>query len=121
LRVLDVPRLAERARAVGALFAFDNTFATPIAQRPLATGADLVWESATKALGGHSDLVAGLVAGRTALVEPVREARKVFGAIPDPESAWLLERGMKTLAVRVERESRTAAEVAAWLERHPAV
>jgi cystathionine gamma-synthase len=121
LRVLDVPRLAEHAHAAGALFAFDNTFATPIQQQPLAMGADLVWESATKALGGHSDLVAGLVVGRKELVDPVRKARQIWGAIPDPDAAWLLERGMKTVAVRVERQSRTAAEVAAWLERHPAV
>ncbi len=121
LRIVDVGRLAERAHRAGALLAFDNTFATPVHQQPLAMGADLVWESATKALGGHSDLLAGVVAGRADLVEPVREARKVWGAIADPDTAWLLERGMKTLVARLDRQSRTAAELAAWLERHPAV
>ncbi len=121
LRIVDVPRLADRAHRAGALLAFDNTFATPLHQQPLALGADVVWESATKALGGHSDLVAGLVAGRADLVEPVRTARKVWGAISDPDAAWLLERGMKSLPARLEREARTAAALAAWLERHPAV
>lgn len=121
LRIVDVGRLADRAHRAGALLAFDNTFATPIHQQPLALGADLVWESATKALGGHSDLLGGLVAGRADLVEPVRTARKVWGAISDPDAAWLLERGMKTLPTRLERQTRTAAELAAWLERHPAV
>jgi len=121
LRIVDVPRLADRAHRAGALLVFDNTFATPIHQQPLALGADLVWESATKALGGHSDLVAGLVAGRADLVEPVRTARKVWGAISDPDAAWLLERGMKSLPARLERQTRTAAALAAWLEGHPAV
>lgn len=121
VRVLDIDLVAAVARKTGALLVFDNTFATPINQRPLMHGADLVWESGTKALGGHSDLLAGLVAGRRDLVEPVRRARRVFGAIPDPDSAWLLARGMKTLAARVERQNRTALEVARFLERHPAV
>lgn len=121
LRVVDPAVLAQKAHAAGALLAFDNTFATPVLQRPVAAGADLVWESATKALGGHSDLVAGLVAGRSDLVEAVRTARKVWGAIADPETAWMLERGMKTLAVRVARQAETAAALAAWLERHAAV
>ncbi len=121
IRVVDCDLVAAAAKRAGALLVFDNTFATPIVQRPLVHGADLVWESGTKALGGHSDLLAGLVAGRADLVEPVRRARRLFGAIPDPDSAWLLARGMKTLAVRVDRMSRTAAEVAKWLERHPAV
>jgi len=121
LRVLDVETIAARAHAAGALLVFDNTFATPILQRPLDAGADLVWESATKALGGHSDLLAGLVAGRDELLAPVRTARKIYGGILDPDAAWLLERGMKTLAARVDRQCRTAAELAAWLERDPRV
>src|SRR5205823_14710413 len=103
LRIVDVAALAKTTHAAGGLLVFDNTFATPVAQRPLSLGADLVWESATKALGGHSDLVAGVVAGRKALIEKVRDARKWFGAIPDPDAAWLLARGMKTLVARVER------------------
>lgn len=121
LRIVDVAALARAAKAAGATFVFDNTFATPVDQRPLALGADLVWESATKALGGHSDLMGGLVAGRRDLVAPVRVARKWFGAVPDPDAAWLLARGMKTLVARVERQDRTALEVARGLERHPAV
>jgi cystathionine beta-lyase/cystathionine gamma-synthase len=121
LKVLDVPRLARAAHEAGALFLFDNTFATPVNQQPLRHGVDLVMESATKALGGHSDLVGGLVAGRSELVEPIRRARKLFGAIHDPDAAWLLGRGMKTLPARVERQNRTGAEVAAFLEGHPAV
>lgn len=121
LRIVDVEALARRAHAAGALLVFDNTFATPLLQRPLALGADLVWESATKALGGHSDLLGGLVAGPASLVEPVRTARKVWGAISDPDTAWLLERGMKTLPARMARQAATAAALAAWLERHPAV
>jgi cystathionine beta-lyase/cystathionine gamma-synthase len=121
LRILDVAALSRAARKAGALFAFDNTFATPVNQRPLELGADLVWESATKALGGHSDLVAGLVAGPDDLVGPVREARKWFGAISDPDAAWLLARGMKTLVARVDRQNRTSLEVARGLEAHPGV
>lgn len=121
LRVADVPALARAARAAGAAFAFDNTFASPVHLRPLALGADLVWESATKALGGHSDLLAGLVTGSRAALEPVRTARKVYGAIADPETAWLLERGMKSLVARVERQTASALAVARRLEAHPLV
>ncbi|HVG94219.1 MAG TPA: PLP-dependent aspartate aminotransferase family protein [Planctomycetota bacterium] len=121
LRVLDMEALAAAARRAGAKLLVDNTFATPVGQRPLGLGVDLVWESATKALGGHSDLLGGVVAGSRALLGPVRRARQVYGGISDPETAWLLERGMKTLVARVERQGRTALELAGWLERHPAV
>ena len=121
LRIVDVPRLAALAKANGVLTAFDNTFATPVNQRPLDLGADLVWESATKALGGHSDLMGGLVAGRAELVAPVRIARKFFGAISDPDAAWLLARGMKTLSVRVRRQNESSLVVARGLEGHSAV
>jgi cystathionine gamma-synthase len=121
LRVLDLPRLARAARGAGALLVFDNTFAGPLNQQPLRHGADLVLESATKSLGGHSDLMGGLVAGRADLIEPLRRARKVFGAVADPDAAWLLARGMKTLGPRIERQNRTGLEVASRLERHPEV
>ena len=121
LKIADIPHIAARAHEAGALLVFDNTFATPINQQPLSHGADLVWESATKALGGHSDLMGGLVGGRADLVAKVRNARKLFGAVADPEAAWLLARGMKTLVARVERQNRTALEVARGLERHPEV
>ena len=121
LRVVDLPRCAALAKANGVLPAFDNTFATPVNQRPLDLGADLVWESATKALGGHSDLLAGLVAGRGDLVAAVRNARKFFGAISDPDAAWLLARGMKTLSVRVRRQNESSLVVARGLEGRPGV
>ncbi len=121
LRVADVAALGRAAKAEGVPFAFDNTFATPVHLRPIPLGVDFVYESATKALGGHSDLLAGLVAGSKQALAPVRAARKTYGGIPDPESAWLLERGMKTLVVRVERQSATSLVVARHLEAHPNV
>jgi cystathionine gamma-synthase len=121
LRIVDLPRCVALAKANGVLTAFDNTFATPVNQRPVEHGADLVWESATKALGGHSDLMGGLVAGRADLVAPVRTARKFFGAISDPDAAWLLARGMKTLSVRVRRQNESSLAVARGLEGRPGV
>ncbi len=121
LRVLDLPRVCEIAHRAGALVAFDNTFATPVNLKPLAHGVDVVFESATKSLGGHSDVLGGVAAGRADLVAALCKARKLFGAIMDPDAAWLLARGMKTLVARVERQNRSGLEVAAWLERHPAV
>jgi cystathionine beta-lyase/cystathionine gamma-synthase len=112
LKVVDPAALSSLARSHGAITLFDNTFATPVNQRPLASGIDLVVESATKFLGGHGDLLGGLVAGRASLLAEVRTARKVTGGISDPGSAWLLERGMKTLAARVERQNRTGLEIA---------
>ncbi len=116
LRVLDVPAIAERCKAHGALFVLDATFAGPLRLQPLAHGVDLVVESATKSLGGHSDLLGGFVAGSAALTAEVRRMRKVYGGICDPETAWLLDRGLKTLAVRVRRQDETTAELARRLE-----
>jgi cystathionine beta-lyase/cystathionine gamma-synthase len=99
----------------------DNTFATPVLQTPLALGADLVVHSATKYLGGHSDVTAGLVAGGGERIARVRQAARVMGGCLDPHAAFLVGRGMKTLALRVERQSATAARLAAQLAAHPAV
>lgn len=121
LRVLDLPALAAAARRAGALLVVDSTFQGPTQCRPLALGADLVVESATKSLGGHSDLLAGLVAGGAAPLEAVRRARRIFGAIADPQTAWLLERSLKTLPLRAERQAETALTLARRLEADPRV
>lgn len=112
LRVLDLPALAAAAHRHGVPVALDATFAGPALQRPLALGVDLVMESATKAQGGHSDLLAGTVVGAAATLAPVRTARRLLGAISDPETAWLLERSLKTLALRAERQAASALALA---------
>jgi cystathionine gamma-synthase len=121
LKVTPIARLAEAARSAGALVVVDNTFATPINQNPLALGADLVIHSATKYLGGHADAMGGALCGRADLVRAVYHHREINGASLDPMSAYLLLRGMKTLALRVERQNASAMTVARWLERHPRV
>ena len=121
LLVADLPALAERCRARGAKLVVDATFATPLLQRPLELGADLVVHSATKALGGHSDLTAGVVAGGGALLARARTARKHLGAVLDPAPAALLERGLKTLALRVRAQVAGATALARALEAHPRV
>ena len=90
-------------------------------QRPLEHGADLVWHSATKFLGGHSDLLAGVLAGSAERVEPCRRWRTLAGAAPDPQAAWLLWRGMRTLHLRLRESSATASELAQLLSAHPGV
>ena len=120
-KVLDVARLAEAGHAQGAVVVVDNTFATPINQLPLALGADLVVHSATKYLGGHADALGGVVCGSADLVATIFAFREVHGATLQPESAYLLLRGMKTLDLRVERQNASAMTVATWLARHPAV
>jgi cystathionine beta-lyase/cystathionine gamma-synthase len=99
----------------------DATFATPVNFRPMEHGVDVVVHSGTKYLGGHSDLVAGVVAGSAKLVATARERLKSFGPSLDPHAVWLLDRGLKTLALRVERQNRSALELARWLGTHPAV
>lgn len=121
LRVLDLQRFAEIGRRHGAITVVDSTLATPINTRPLAWGVDLVVHSATKYLGGHNDLLAGFIAGREELVKPLREAIGILGGISDPNTAYLLLRGMKTLALRVERQNRTAQQVAEYLAGHPLI
>jgi cystathionine beta-lyase/cystathionine gamma-synthase len=117
----DLAAVALLARRAGAVTVVDNTFATPLNQTPIALGADLVVHSATKFLGGHHDLTAGVLVGPAALVERIWQTQIVLGATLSPMDAWLLLRGLRTLAVRIERINATAATVAHALERHPAV
>ncbi len=121
LKVVDIPRLAETARKQGALVVVDNTFATPILQNPLQLGADLVLHSATKFLGGHADALGGVVCGRSDLIQQIYHYREINGATLGPMAAYLLLRGMKTLQLRVERQSASALKIARYLEAHPAV
>ena len=121
LDVPDLRPLAGLAAERSLPLVVDATFATPINFQPIDHGATMVVHSATKYLGGHSDLVAGVVVGSATDIETVRSRLKSFGPSLDPHPLWLLERGLKTLAVRVARQSRTAHDLARWLERHPAV
>lgn len=121
LKVLDLPRLIATGRAAGAVVVVDNTFATPVNQRPLALGADLVVHSATKFLGGHADALGGAVVGRADLVHQVFGFREINGATLDPTAAYLLVRGMKTLQLRIHRQNDNAATVAAYLRQHPKI
>ncbi len=120
-RILDLYRVAEIGRRHRVKTIIDSTFATPINQRPLEFGIDLVIHSATKYLGGHNDLLAGVVLGSSDLVGAIRDFQGVTGAVPDPLSAYLLIRGIKTLALRVERQNDSAQRIAEFLEAHPKV
>jgi len=119
--VADLPRLAEQAHRAGALLSVDSTFATPVVQRPLDHGADLVVHSATKALAGHSDVTAGVVLGSSARMEGVAGYRKLTGAILDPAAAWLLRRSLSTLGLRVEAQCRAALALAGALAQRQEV
>lgn len=121
LKVADLPRLAELAHAHGAALIVDNTFATPVLCRPLAWGADYVVHSATKYLGGHGDVLGGLVVTSAARRAGLWEINKLIGANLGPQEAWLIQRGLKTLPLRVERQCANAAQIAAWLAGHPRV
>ena len=118
----DLVALSELCRERGASLVVDNTFATPFHQNPVVLGADLVVHSATKAIGGHGDAVGGVVAGSAARVHEVRElAVRSAGGVLSPTNAWLLSRGLRTLALRQARASESAAELARRLEVHPLV
>jgi cystathionine beta-lyase/cystathionine gamma-synthase len=119
--ISDHATLAELAHRHGATYIVDNTFASPYVCRPLDLGADLVVESATKFLGGHSDVIAGVVAGRADLIKEVERIQISAGATLGPLDAFLVLRGILTLGVRAERHSRTAAALAAWLETQDGV
>jgi cystathionine gamma-synthase len=122
LNVVDLERLAGiRERCRGVKILIDSTFATPINQRPIAWGVDLVTHSCTKYLGGHNDLLAGVVCGSSELVSAVREARGVFGGILDPHAAYLLIRGLKTLDLRVRHQNQSGLAIARFLEGHPTI
>jgi cystathionine beta-lyase/cystathionine gamma-synthase len=117
LRCVDIAAVAAACRARGVTSVVDNTFASPINQRPLALGVDVVMHSATKYLNGHSDVTAGVLAGSVEMMEKVLKARKLVGAVLDPYAAYALGRGLKTVAVRVERQNASALTVASALER----
>ena len=122
LKIADLKSICAAPRKTGALLAVDNTFATPLNQRPLALGADLSVHSATKFIGGHSDLLLGIVATeQPELLEQIRRARLLAGATPGVLEAWLALRGARTLALRLERMQSNAGALAVWLQRQPAV
>jgi cystathionine gamma-synthase len=121
LRCVDLARFAAVCRKAKVKSIVDATFATPMSCRPLSYGVDLVAHSATKYLGGHNDVLGGAIVGSAALVSLVRDLRGVLGGVCDPHAAALIGRGMKTLALRVERQSETALAVAQALEGHPHV
>ena len=121
LQVLDIAAIAELAHGAGALLAVDNTFASPYLQQPLRLGADIVVHSTTKYLGGHSDVVGGAVIGARAILEPIRFYQNAAGGVPGPFDSWLVLRGAKTLAVRMDRHCANAAELAPWLAKQPGV
>jgi cystathionine gamma-synthase len=122
LNIVDIRRAADAAHAAGALLAVDNTFASPYLQQPLSLGADLVVHSTTKYLGGHSDVIGGAVlTNDAALAGRLGFLQKSLGAVPGPFDSWLILRGLKTLALRMERHSENGRAVAAFLDEHPAV
>jgi cystathionine beta-lyase/cystathionine gamma-synthase len=121
LRVVDIKRVSEIAREHRLISMIDSTFATPINQRPAEFGIDLVMHSGTKYFGGHSDLIAGIISGRRDLVDKVHESRTTLGCCMDPHAAFLLLRGIKTLAVRLQRQNQNALKVAQFLATHSKV
>jgi cystathionine gamma-synthase len=121
LKIVDIERLAAQAHAVGAIVVVDNTFATPINQKPLQLGADLVVYSATKYLNGHSDVMGGLVVGKKQLVDRIFHYREITGATLHPQSAYMILRGMKTLELRIQRHNDNGMAIARYLAAHPKV
>ena len=121
LKIVDIGRLCRAAHGQGAVVVTDNTFATPICQRPAALGSDLIVYSATKFLAGHSDVLGGLVSGRAELVRKIHHFREIAGATLHAEAAYAILRGMKTLAIRMARHNLNAQAIAEHLARHPKV
>jgi cystathionine beta-lyase/cystathionine gamma-synthase len=121
LKIADIRKIAEVAKKRKMPVVVDNTFATPYNQNPLTLGADLVVHSGTKYLGGHSDLIAGVIVGPKNIIDKTRETMKVLGGCIDPFCAFLLLRGLKTLAVRVKRHNQNALRVAEFLSEHDKV
>ena len=122
LKITDLAAMGQIARQHGLLFVVDNTFMTPYWQRPLEHGADIVWHSATKYLGGHSDVVAGLVVTKTAeLGERMAFLQNAAGGVPGPQDCFLLMRGIKTLAVRMKEHEANARKIVDWLSTHQSV
>lgn len=121
LQILDIQRIAQVAHQAGAKLTVDNTFATPYLQQPLKLGADLVVHSTTKYIGGHSDVVGGAVIGSRELLEPIQYYQNAAGGVPGPFDSWLTLRGIKTLAIRMDRHCDNARQLASWLSAQPQV
>jgi cystathionine beta-lyase/cystathionine gamma-synthase len=121
MELFDIRKISDLAHKYGALVVVDSTFATPVNQQPLALGADIALHSATKYLGGHSDITAGAIMGPKKLIDPVWPWRKNLGQTPSAETASLLSRSIRTLVVRVERQNQTAKTVAQAMAKHPKI
>ena len=121
LKIVDLAGLASIAKKHGVTTVVDNTLATPYNLKPIDFGMDVVVHSATKYLGGHNDVTAGIVCGSKDFIQKLKRARKIFGSTLDPVAAWLLLRGLKTLALRMERHNQNGLQVARFLEKHPKV
>jgi cystathionine gamma-synthase len=121
LRVADLSRIVDIARRHKVLTLIDSTFASPVNLRPIEWGIDFVLHSATKYLSGHNDLLAGVITGSAARIKALKDSRGMFGNVVDPQAAFLLERGIKTLGVRVRQQNASAQKVAEFLENHPKI
>lgn len=121
LRCVDIAAIADACRHAGVLSCIDNTFASPVNQLPLALGVDLSMQSVTKYLNGHSDVTGGVLSGSKELLAPINKARRLLGGVMDPQPAYALIRGLKTLPLRVARHNANALTVATYLDAHPAV
>ena len=122
LKITDIAKVCEHAHAIGAQVVVDNTFATPIFQQPLSLGADFVLHSITKYINGHSDVVGGIVVTKQPeLAQSIRFLQNAVGAVPGPWDTWLTLRGIKTLAIRMERHQSNAQKIVEWLCEHPEV
>jgi cystathionine beta-lyase/cystathionine gamma-synthase len=121
LRCVNIRAVASACRQAGVISGIDNTFASPANQQPLALGVDLSMQSTTKYLNGHSDVTGGVLSGSRALLEPIAKTRRLLGGILDPQPAYALARGLKTLPLRVARQNANAMAVAEFLDTHPAV
>lgn len=122
MKLTDIAALASIAHEANALLIVDNTFASPYAQKPLALGADIVLHSATKYLGGHSDLVSGIVVAKEPeIAEQLRFIQNAAGAVPGPMECWLCLRSIKTLSVRMKQHAENAMAIAEYCEQHPAI
>jgi len=121
LKILDLPKIVEIAREHNLITIIDNTFLTPYNLRPLEYGVDLVVHSATKYLNGHSDIIAGVVVGKKLLIDRIWEKMVRFGGSMDPHQAFLLERGLKTFSLRMQRHNENGRRIAEYLERHPRI
>ena len=121
LRCVDIRTIADACRAAGVVSAIDNTFASPVNQQPLAMGVDLSMQSVTKYLNGHSDVTGGVLSGSRSLLAPIGKTRRLLGGVMDPQPAYALGRGLKTLPLRVARHNANAMAVAQFLETHQRV